>query len=135
MAQSDPDGGGCVNKAFDGLDDGFQTIDLRNRREDNPNGHKIFQRDAEPEGESAGGVYQDEDDSLRCGWGSLRPKWLQRFRTAKWALFWLCWAGAIQGLKCTLLDGTQVFGQHGRRIKLINYVPHEMSKDGNKYTH
>ncbi|XP_026319566.1 solute carrier organic anion transporter family member 4A1 [Hyposmocoma kahamanoa] len=28
----------------------------------------------------------------------FRSSWLQRFRTAKWALFWLCWAGAIQGM-------------------------------------
>ncbi|CAH2256835.1 jg11003, partial [Pararge aegeria aegeria] len=28
------DAGGVVNKAFEGLDDGFQTIDLRARRED-----------------------------------------------------------------------------------------------------
>ncbi|XP_026758788.2 solute carrier organic anion transporter family member 4A1 isoform X2 [Galleria mellonella] len=53
--------------------------------------------EAEPEGASAGVVHQDED-MLRCGWGKLRPSWLQRFRTAKWALFWLCWAGAIQGM-------------------------------------
>ncbi|GBP12354.1 hypothetical protein EVAR_75787_1 [Eumeta japonica] len=40
---------------------------------------------------------RDEDaPHLRCGWGSARPNWLQRFRTAKWALFWLCWAGALQ---------------------------------------
>ncbi|XP_041975302.1 solute carrier organic anion transporter family member 4A1 isoform X2 [Aricia agestis] len=39
-----------------------------------------------------------EPGELRCGWGALRPGWLQRFRTAKWALFWLCWAGAIQGM-------------------------------------
>ena len=33
----------------------------------------------------------------RCGWIWFRPGYLQRFRTAKWALFWLCWAGAMQG--------------------------------------
>lgn len=32
-----------------------------------------------------------------CGWLCFRPSYLQRFRTAKWALFWLCWAGAMQG--------------------------------------
>ncbi|KAK3926220.1 Solute carrier organic anion transporter family member 4A1 [Frankliniella fusca] len=36
--------------------------------------------------------------SLRCGWGCLQPDCLQRFRTAKWVLFWLCWAGGIQGM-------------------------------------
>lgn len=29
-----PDVGGCVNKVFEGIDDGFHTIDLRNRRDD-----------------------------------------------------------------------------------------------------
>ena len=37
-------------------------------------------------------------DSLKCGWFWFRPLYLQRFRTAKWALFWLCWTGAIQGM-------------------------------------
>lgn len=32
-----------------------------------------------------------------CGWYSFRPKFLQRLMSAKWALFWLCWAGAVQG--------------------------------------
>uniref|UniRef100_A0A1B0BLR6 Major facilitator superfamily (MFS) profile domain-containing protein n=1 Tax=Glossina palpalis gambiensis TaxID=67801 RepID=A0A1B0BLR6_9MUSC len=36
--------------------------------------------------------------SHTIGWGKFRPKCLQRFCTAKWALFWLCWAGAMQGL-------------------------------------
>ncbi|KAI9586202.1 hypothetical protein GQX74_002049 [Glossina fuscipes] len=36
--------------------------------------------------------------SYTIGWGKFRPKCLQRFCTAKWALFWLCWAGAMQGL-------------------------------------
>ncbi|XP_046412309.1 solute carrier organic anion transporter family member 4A1 isoform X1 [Neodiprion virginianus] len=34
----------------------------------------------------------------KCGWFWLRPNCLQKFRTAKWALFWLCWAGAVQGM-------------------------------------
>lgn len=36
-------------------------------------------------------------DNLKCGWFWFRPIYLQKFRTAKWALFWLCWAGAMQG--------------------------------------
>lgn len=31
------------------------------------------------------------------GWSKFRPKSLQRFCTTKWALFWLCWGGALQG--------------------------------------
>ncbi|XP_062706143.1 solute carrier organic anion transporter family member 4A1 isoform X2 [Aedes albopictus] len=46
---------------------------------------------------SAGeGVQQSEN--YYCGWFGLRPRWIQRFMTPKWALFWLCWAGAVQGL-------------------------------------
>lgn len=33
----------------------------------------------------------------RCGWFNFRPAWLQRYMSPKWALFWLCWAGAVQG--------------------------------------
>ncbi|XP_049279584.1 solute carrier organic anion transporter family member 4A1 [Anopheles funestus] len=36
--------------------------------------------------------------SYHCGWFALRPRWMERFMTPKWALFWLCWAGAVQGL-------------------------------------
>ena len=39
----------------------------------------------------------EERHSLRCGWWFIRPDCLQRFRTAKWILFWLCWAGGVQG--------------------------------------
>jgi hypothetical protein len=39
----------------------------------------------------------EEDLDARCGWCFFRPQFLQRFRTAKWVLFWLCWAGAVQG--------------------------------------
>ncbi|KAF8778400.1 Solute carrier organic anion transporter like protein [Argiope bruennichi] len=38
-----------------------------------------------------------ETDKL-CGWGNFRPFCLQNFRTPQWVLFWLCWAGALQGL-------------------------------------
>ncbi|KFM77806.1 Solute carrier organic anion transporter family member 4A1, partial [Stegodyphus mimosarum] len=38
-----------------------------------------------------------EADKL-CGWGNFRPFCLQNFRTPHWVLFWLCWAGALQGL-------------------------------------
>lgn len=35
---------------------------------------------------------------LRCGWWLLRPDCLQRFRTAKWILFWMCLASGVQGM-------------------------------------
>ncbi|XP_058818487.1 solute carrier organic anion transporter family member 4A1 [Topomyia yanbarensis] len=46
---------------------------------------------------SAEGV-QEQEPAFYCGWFSVRPHWIQRFMTPKWALFWLCWAGAVQGL-------------------------------------
>ncbi|XP_030021083.2 solute carrier organic anion transporter family member 4A1 isoform X1 [Manduca sexta] len=83
--------GGCVNKAFDAVDDGFHTIDLRSSRRG-----RGKSRPGAEDTDSSGPT--DEDRSLLCGWGVFRPRWVQRFRTAKWALFWLCWAGAIQGM-------------------------------------
>ncbi|GAB6018872.1 hypothetical protein CHUAL_000530 [Chamberlinius hualienensis] len=38
------------------------------------------------------------DDTPRYGWGRFRPNCLQKFRNTKWLLFWLCWAGAVQGM-------------------------------------
>lgn len=89
--------GGCVNKAFEGADDGFHTIDLRTGRRDDEH-HTRTQASTEAEHVSPKQTAHDEEHSLKCGWGMFRPSWLQRFRTAKWALFWLCWAGAIQGM-------------------------------------
>ncbi|KAH8411956.1 hypothetical protein KR222_003624 [Zaprionus bogoriensis] len=37
-------------------------------------------------------------EEQRFGWHRCQPQWLQRFCNAKWALFWLCWGGALQGL-------------------------------------
>lgn len=31
------------------------------------------------------------------GWCGYRPKCMQNLLSAKWALFWMCWAGALQG--------------------------------------
>lgn len=39
----------------------------------------------------------EEQQQQRYGWHRFQPQWLQRFCTAKWALFWLCWGGALQG--------------------------------------
>lgn len=36
-------------------------------------------------------------DKQQFGWLKLHPRIFQRFLSAKWALFWLCWAGALQG--------------------------------------
>ncbi|CAH2989596.1 unnamed protein product [Chilo suppressalis] len=91
--------GGCDNKAFEGTaDDGFQTIDLRTTRlRDDGTGRRQLPGPAE-DLDVPDGTVTVKQRTLDCGWGLFRPKWLQRFRTAKWALFWLCWAGAIQGM-------------------------------------
>ncbi|XP_069185956.1 solute carrier organic anion transporter family member 4A1 isoform X2 [Procambarus clarkii] len=45
-------------------------------------------------------VLEDEEEEVTgdCGWLCLRPEKLQKTRTAKWVLFWLCWAAAAQGM-------------------------------------
>lgn len=40
---------------------------------------------------------EPEDYRLLFGWLKIRPKGLQGLLSPKWALFWLCWAGAVQG--------------------------------------
>lgn len=45
-----------------------------------------------------GGASDSVDAGGSCGWGCLRPSCLQRFRTPPWVLFFLCWAGFLQGL-------------------------------------
>lgn len=37
------------------------------------------------------------DERKFFGWFGYRPKCLQNLLSAKWALFWMCWAGAVQG--------------------------------------
>lgn len=38
-----------------------------------------------------------ESDLFRFGWSKWQPKCMQSLLSAKWALFWMCWAGALQG--------------------------------------
>lgn len=38
-----------------------------------------------------------EQRRLLFGWLNCRPESLQGLLSPKWALFWLCWAGAVQG--------------------------------------
>ncbi|XP_066947164.1 solute carrier organic anion transporter family member 4A1 isoform X1 [Macrobrachium rosenbergii] len=44
------------------------------------------------------GAEDDDEVTEECGWLCFRPKFLQKTRTAKWVLFWLCWAAAAQGM-------------------------------------
>lgn len=63
----------------------------------------------EPYGKNEGEENEDDveieaaERAAKCGWLWFRPSYLQKFRTAKWALFWLCWAGAMQGISNPLL--------------------------------
>ncbi|VDO97030.1 unnamed protein product [Soboliphyme baturini] len=46
-------------------------------------------------------VFLEDEDRLQlssCGIGCYRPKWLSRFNTRRWMLFWLCWYCTIQGM-------------------------------------
>lgn len=38
-----------------------------------------------------------ESEKLSFGWIGCQPKCLQWLLSAKWSLFWMCWAGALQG--------------------------------------
>ncbi|KAG1686599.1 Solute carrier organic anion transporter family member 4A1 [Nymphon striatum] len=41
----------------------------------------------------------DADEELcKCGWWSMRPKFLQKFNTPKWVLVFLCMSACFQGL-------------------------------------
>lgn len=49
-------------------------------------------------------IVDDEDNEgqvISCGWLCLTPACLQRCRTAKWVLFWLCCASTVQGMVIT----------------------------------
>ncbi|XP_014662179.1 PREDICTED: solute carrier organic anion transporter family member 4A1-like [Priapulus caudatus] len=39
-----------------------------------------------------------EHEDSPYGWGRLQPSCLQGMRSVKWFLFWICWAGALQGM-------------------------------------
>nr|XP_053651830.1 solute carrier organic anion transporter family member 4A1-like [Cherax quadricarinatus] len=58
--------------------------------------------------DGGGGGDEEEEKVGDCGWLCLRPQWLQQTRTAKWVLFWLCWAAAAQGLIAGAYDMASV---------------------------
>ncbi|EDV59102.2 solute carrier organic anion transporter family member 4A1 [Drosophila erecta] len=64
-------------------------------------------------------------DCQRFGWCGWNPAWLQHFCTAKWALFWLCWGGALQGLIVNGLINVSIstierrFGLRSRQMGLV----------------
>ncbi|XP_034253662.1 solute carrier organic anion transporter family member 4A1 [Thrips palmi] len=93
---------GVSNPAFSATQDELQEDVSRTRAkqdamvpEKNQNGHGVVGTAA-----VAKPAKRDDPDGddLACGWGCLRPRWMQQFRTSKWILFWLCWAGGVQGM-------------------------------------
>lgn len=48
-------------------------------------------------GQNANGIAEIDKPQRLFGWFGIQPKFMQKFLSAKWALFWLCWAGALQG--------------------------------------
>lgn len=40
----------------------------------------------------------NQQHRLLFGWMHIRPRRLQGLLSPKWALFWLSWAGAVQGM-------------------------------------
>jgi hypothetical protein len=58
-----------------------------------------------PLGQSTNKINDREDEKITsCGWIGIKPKCLQKFRTPRWLLFWLCWAGALQVCNNTLKE-------------------------------
>ncbi|XP_058797997.1 solute carrier organic anion transporter family member 74D [Phymastichus coffea] len=43
----------------------------------------------------------DDDDETSCGWGPIRPKWLQKFATKQMFLFTFCLTWVLQGMYFT----------------------------------
>ncbi|EDW77984.2 uncharacterized protein Dwil_GK24772 [Drosophila willistoni] len=70
---------------------------------------------------NADGILMDQ----RFGWFNFSPQWLQCFCSAKWALFWLCWGGALQGLIVNGLINVSIstierrFGLRSRQMGLV----------------
>lgn len=49
-----------------------------------------------------------EQRRLLFGWLHYRPDSLQGLLSPKWALFWLCWAGAVQGRRYSRMTITMI---------------------------
>ncbi|XP_078576841.1 uncharacterized protein LOC144862330 [Branchiostoma floridae x Branchiostoma japonicum] len=53
--------------------------------------------DGEPESQQTVEVDSAEGDDLLCGWGAVRPAWVQIFNNSKGALFFVCLFAFVQG--------------------------------------
>ncbi|KAG8226258.1 hypothetical protein J437_LFUL004815 [Ladona fulva] len=83
---------GHVNKAFTDGGDNAERIELGNTQHVGA----PTQSNALVGGIAEPSAAVDDDEAKECGCCMMRPLFLRRFRTAKWVLFWLCWAGAAQ---------------------------------------
>lgn len=84
---------GVSNPAFSATQDELREDESRSRAKQDA---VVSEKSAHATVEAV--VEPDTRDGLLCGWGCLRPRWMQRFRTSKWILFWMCWAGGVQGM-------------------------------------
>lgn len=86
---------------------------------------------AEDQISAKGDCPEEKNYRLLFGWLKWRPKGLQRLLSPKWALFFLCWAGAVQGRPfihdillihsiCKILTG----GFSSQLDLNVNYYPH-----------
>ncbi|XP_055850683.1 solute carrier organic anion transporter family member 4A1 [Episyrphus balteatus] len=102
--------GNCKTTTNNGGSESFKKIlDIHNnlnRSNFNNNNKCIVASSLDSEKDASGGISattittnsEHKFSDKVFGWGKFQPKFLQRFCTAKWALFWLCWGGAMQGL-------------------------------------
>ncbi|XP_067625619.1 solute carrier organic anion transporter family member 4A1 [Eurosta solidaginis] len=77
-----------------------ETLELKNNKQNNgalKQNEMHFTESCKLSELNVSHLVNKEPDKL-FGWGKFKPKCLQHFCSAKWALFWLCWGGAMQGL-------------------------------------
>ncbi|XP_015183409.1 PREDICTED: solute carrier organic anion transporter family member 4A1 isoform X1 [Polistes dominula] len=89
---------GIDNLAFDSVQPSSGVPDMHETLSNFPEQFGDGPRKPEIKAEMLKESDKTTDNNLKCGWFWFRPIYLQKFRTAKWALFWLCWAGAMQGM-------------------------------------
>lgn len=81
-----------VNNAI-GVVDGMADVNLMNGHDSKMELEKCVKNNLAK-------ANSDSDDKPVYGLCGFKVKIFQRFLSAKWALFWLCWAGALQGIYC-----------------------------------
>lgn len=82
---------------MDASSDKCRTVEIKDQIEVIKSNDKINCYNNEEEEDDNDGDDNNIKFENKCGWFSFRPTWIQKFMSPKWALFWLCWAGAVQG--------------------------------------